>query len=399
MGPDIRGTVMRAAIAAALLTLTAPAQAAATSPGAAELAPFAARELAPGIYMLGTPPDYVGPAIGNVEIIEQRDGFVLIDSGATAGHGRKVAAFVRALGPKPVKALVFTHWHNDHPLGASEIRKAWPRVRIIATPATRDAMLNVMDSVGPRPDQKYEVSIYNQASASLAALAPRRADPALTAEQRARFDRYERALRDFSASYHGTYRVLPTETFADKLLIDDPERPAELRFLGRANTAGDAVAWLPEQRIVMTGDIVVSPVPFGFFSYPADWLETIAKLKALNFALLVPGHGEPQRDASYLDRLAATIRDVRDQVGPLARQGLALDEVRKRVDFSSQTALFGTTPPLRRGFESLWLQPMIENAWREAKGLPIVQGGEKVAPTAPPAGSSRVLGGKAARVR
>ena len=41
-----------------------------------------------------------------------------------------------------------------------------------------------------------------------------------------------------------------------------------LRFLGRANTEGDAIAWLPRQRIVMTGDVVVSPTPFGFFSFP-----------------------------------------------------------------------------------------------------------------------------------
>src|SRR6188768_3639851 len=45
------------------------------------LAPFAARELAPGIHLLATPPDFLGPAISNVSIIEQSDGIVLIDSG------------------------------------------------------------------------------------------------------------------------------------------------------------------------------------------------------------------------------------------------------------------------------------------------------------------------------
>ena len=83
--------------------------------------------------------------------------------------------------------------------------------------------------------------------------------------------------------------------------------------------------------------------------------------------LLVPGHGEPQADAVYLDRLIATIADIRAQVGPLARQGLSLEEVRERVDFSAQTEIFGTTPRLRLGFESYWLNPMVENAWKEAR--------------------------------
>ena len=101
------------------------------------LNPFAAREIAPGIHLLATPPDYLGPATGNVTVIEQTDGVVLIDSGASAAHGRRVVQFVRTLTGKPVKAVLLTHWHNDHPLGVSEIRAAWPRVRIVATERTR----------------------------------------------------------------------------------------------------------------------------------------------------------------------------------------------------------------------------------------------------------------------
>ena len=148
----------------------------------------------------------------------------------------------------------------------------------------------------------------------------------------------------------------------------------------RANTDGDAIAWLPRQRILVTGDIVVSPIPFGFFSFPESWISVLQRLKGFDFALLVPGHGEPQRDATYLDRLIGTIADIRAQVAPLARQGLGLDEVRKKVDFSRQSDIFGTTPRLRAAFEPLWLTPMVENAWKEARGVPIVQGEGEATP-------------------
>jgi len=339
------------------------------------LAPFAARELAPGIHLLATPPDFLGPAISNVSIIEQSDGIVLIDSGATAADGRRIVAYVRSLTDKPVKAVVITHWHNDHPLGVSEIRAAWPDVRIISTGPTRAGLLGpASTSVGPRPDERFDTMILNQVSDSLSRIAALRSNPSNTDAQRERYDRMAREMRAFGADFRGTYLVPPTETFADTLLINDAERPVRLMFLGRANTEGDAIAWLPRQRIVMTGDVVVSPTPFGFFSFPEDWVGVLQRLKGLDFALLVPGHGEPQADAAYLDRLLATIGDIRAQVGPLARQGLSLEEVRERVDFSAQTAIFGTTPRLRLGFESYWLNPMVENAWKEARGEAIVQG-------------------------
>ena len=96
----------------------------------------------------------------------------------------------------------------------------------------------------------------------------------------------------------------------------------------------------PKQKIVATGDIVVSPIPFGFGSYSGDWIDTIGKIKALGFATLIPGHGLPQRDSAYLDRLVAALSDLRGQIAPLAKAGMPLEEVRKKVDFSKSIDTF-----------------------------------------------------------
>ncbi len=363
------------------LLLATPAAAPLEAQDALTLAPFAARQLAPGVHLLATPSDFLGPAISNVAIIEQRDGMVVIDSGATVAHGRAIVTYIRSITRKPVKAVVITHWHNDHPLGVSALRDAWPRLRVIATPQTRAGLLGpASTSVGLAWDERYETFVLNQLAGTQARIRARRADPANSDEERARYDRMAREMENFGRGYRGTILVLPTETFTRELLIDDDERPVRLMFLGRANTEGDAVAWLPRQRIVATGDIVVAPTPFGFFSFPESWIGVLGRLKALDFALLIPGHGEPMTDSAYLDRLIATINDIRAQVGPLARQGLSLDEVRGRVDFSGQTAIFGTTPRLRSTFEGYWLTPMVENAWREARGDPIIQGGGDTTP-------------------
>jgi hypothetical protein len=134
------------------------------------------------------------------------------------------------------------------------------------------------------------------------------------------------------------------------------------------------VAWLPKQKIVATGDVVVSPYPFGFGSYPQEWIQTLGKLKALGFKTLIPGHGDPMTGAGYLDRLIASIRDLQAQVGPLAKAGVPLDEVRKKVDFSKSIAMFGDTPRVKANLQGLFFDPMISNEYKEARGEPIVQG-------------------------
>ncbi len=340
------------------------------------LEPFTARQLAPGIHLLATPPDHRGPVIGNVTVIEQSDGIVVIDSGGAAADGRRIVSFVRSITDKPIRAVVLTHWHGDHPQGVSAIRDAFPRVRIIATAATRQAIRGpAAQFLGFRPDERSDTIALNQLSGFLSGVRQASRSPEHDAATRARYQRMIREIEARMAELGGTYLVLPTETFTRELLLDDAERPVRLMFLGRANTNGDAIAWLPRQRIVATGDVVVAPTPFGFFSYPGDWIGVLERLKALDFALLVPGHGEPQADRAYLDRLIGTLTDVRAQVGALARQGLTLEQVRERADFSAQTAIFGDTPRNRLLFEAYWLTPIVESAYKEARGEPIVQGG------------------------
>jgi glyoxylase-like metal-dependent hydrolase (beta-lactamase superfamily II) len=371
---------MKRAIGAALVLAAAglgQSSGRAIQPAQAEaLAPYAVREIVPRVHLLATPQDYYGPAVGNVSIIEQEDGFVVIDTGLTVGNGRTIVNHIRGRSAKPVKAVVITHWHNDHPQGVSAIREAWPKVRIIATEATKLGMLGpeLGPMVGLEPREEHLAELGKLMTEQQAAFDKLLADPNTAPDRRERVRKAKRDFELFVAGYPGTHVVPPTETFERELTIDDPETPVRLMFLGRANTAGDAVAWLPKQRIVITGDMVVWPTPFGFFSHPEEWVRALGKVKALGFATLIPGHGEPQADAVYIDQLIGSIEDIRAQVAPLAKAGMSLEEVAKRVDFSRHAEIFGTTERLKTLFKAYWTDPMVENAWKEAKGLPITQG-------------------------
>src|SRR5215217_3990951 len=124
--------------------ITPPALAATQSPTAATgRAPSDGRLMPPErvtdhVWVMRQPDRLWAAVIGNVTIVEQSDGVVLIDSGGSISDGREVVKAVAQLTPKPIKAVAVTHWHNDHPLGIPAIVDAFPKARIISTAATRD---------------------------------------------------------------------------------------------------------------------------------------------------------------------------------------------------------------------------------------------------------------------
>jgi glyoxylase-like metal-dependent hydrolase (beta-lactamase superfamily II) len=363
-----------ATLLSATVAAGAPAQPAVPA-AAIDVAPFVAHQVAPGIHLLSTPDDYFGPVIGNVTLIEQRDGFVVVDSGLNAANGRAVVRYAESLADKPIKVVVVTHWHNDHPQGISSIRDAFPKVRIIATRETEAGMRGPEAfDIGYSPGPKWDAAMASLLGRNREALSKLLADPATAPDRKERIKKALVQYEAFQKDFTGSYIVLPTETFERRLVIEDPEMPVEVLHLGRANTNGDALAWLPKQKIVATGDIVVAPSPFGFGSFSGDWIETIGKVKALGFTTLIPGHGMPQKDSAYLDKLVAVLTDLRAQIYPLAKAGLPLEEVRKRVDFSKSVELFGNTPRIRAGLQGNFLDPMTGSVFKEALGQPIVQG-------------------------
>ena len=108
------------------------------------------------VWVMRQPDRLWAAVIGNVEIIEQSDGVVLVDSGGTIADGEDVLGAVARLTPKPIKAVIITHWHNDHPLGIPAVLAKFPKTRIIATEWTGKVMAyaDVLKVGIGKPDEK-----------------------------------------------------------------------------------------------------------------------------------------------------------------------------------------------------------------------------------------------------
>jgi len=152
--------------------------------------------------------------------------------------------------------------------------------------------------------------------------------------------------------------------------IDLGGRIVELKHLGRGNTGGDVVAWLPAERILVAGDLVDHPVPYAFGGYPSEWAGTLDRLAALDPALVVPGHGEVLRGKGYIERVAALIRGIREQVNDLLEKnggGFALDEVQKAIDLSAARREFAGDDADNREFFDASMASLIRTLHAELR--------------------------------
>ena len=204
--------------------------------------------------------------IGNVAIVEQSDGIVLVDSGGTIADGRDVLAALGKLTRKPVKAVVLTHWHNDHPLGVPAILERYPRVRIIATDTTAKLMAdpevlgNGIGKVDPaRAAQRFK-AVEERAAEYLATSK----DVSLPEAVRREYATEAAWVTERGKRQQENYTILPTETFADRLVVDDPDVPVEVLHLGTREHRRRRLVWLPRQKVMASGDVVVLPTPYGF---------------------------------------------------------------------------------------------------------------------------------------
>ena len=132
------------------------------------------------------------------------------------------------------------------------------------------------------------------------------------------FESMKKAVKEKSA---GTKVVTPDKTFKDKMVIDMGDVHFELLMLGPAHSPGDILVWLPEKRLVISGDIAFHQRMLPLFEHTdtAGWINTWEKFVALDAKYVIPGHGVPTN-------MAEVTRYTRDYLFYLRRKAAELIE-------------------------------------------------------------------------
>lgn len=238
-------------------------------------------KLAEGAYA------YTAEGDPNSGVIIGDDGVMVIDTQATPVMAQELIKRVREVTDKPIKYVVLTHYHAVRVLGAS----AYGAEHIVASRGT-------FELIQERGQQDYDSEV----------------------------GRFPRLFQGVDSVPGLTW---PTLVFDDRLTLWMGERRVEIMHLGRGHTKGDTVVWLPEDKVLFSGDLVeYGAAPYTGDAYLRDWPETLGRVRELGPAKLVPGRGEalktPETVEAALKGTQAFLTDLYGGVSAARQQGKSL---------------------------------------------------------------------------
>ncbi len=308
------------------------------------------------------------PVQSNSLIIIGDDGVCVVDAHYTPSAARETIATIKKLTHLPVRYVVTTHWHDDHIFGNQEYQKAFPGVQFVAQQETRSSMVARALEHQQSLAKFYEGAV-PRIETRLAKNIDRDGKP-LSPADRAEYQMVLPVYRDFLADIVTVKIVLPTITFDREITLHLGQREVRVMSFGPGNTKGDAVIFLPQERIAAVGDLIVYPVPFIFGGFPVSWGKVIDSVKALNPTVIMPGHGPLMHDFGYVDQVSGLLQSMASQVKDAVGKGLSLEDTRKAVDLTRYHDLLVQGDSSREGtYDASILQSGLESAYKEAKGL------------------------------
>ena len=320
-------------------------------------------QIAEGIYQFVTAPDGYVPNGNSVVIVNEND-VLVFDTFTRPSTARTVLAEIRKITDKPVRYVVNSHHHPDHWSGNEVYAQAFPNLEIIASEESRRFMLNIAKAWPPvftnnlRKDQAdldKEISTGKVSDGT-----------PLTAEQRRKDEGELRLESEFVAEAMKVERTYPTLTYSDKLTLLHGGR--EFRFMSMVGDAdGTTVLYLPNEKILVTGDVLSYPVPYvnSQVSQHAKTLRTLAQFDA---DVIIPGHGPAWHDKSFLNLEAELLESVVGQVVQAVQKGMVtVEEMQKVVNVEPLRVKFTHDDKDLNAKFQRYVNRMIENASREAR--------------------------------
>ena len=233
---------------------------------------------------------YTAEGDPNTGIVIGDDSVMVIDAQATPVMAQDVIRHIRTVTDKPIQYVTLTHYHAVRVLGASGYKPQ----HVIASRDTHDLIVERGEA-----DMKSEIE---------------------------RFPRLFRAVESVPGL------TWPTIVFDQRMTLWMGKLQVEIMQLGRGHTKGDTVVWLPQEKILFSGDLVeYAATPYTGDAYLTDWPATLDAVAALGAEKLVPGRGAalqtPADVKAGLDGTRAFVTAMFDSVKSGARAGRDLKAV------------------------------------------------------------------------
>ncbi len=241
---------------------------------------------------------YTAEGDPNTGVIIGDDAVMVVDTQATPVMAQDVIRRIREVTDKPIKYVLMSHYHAVRVLGAS----AYQPQQIIASQDTYDLIVE-----RGAQDMKSEIE---------------------------RFPRLFRAVETIPGL------TWPTITFKGEMTVWLGKLEVRLIQLGRGHTKGDTVAWLPQQKILFSGDLVeFDATPYAGDAYFQDWPITLDRIGALQPNALVPGRGAALTTPDMVQKGLAGTRDFVSDLYASVKSGAAAGKDLRNIYKDTHAAL------------------------------------------------------------
>ena len=270
--------------------------------------------VAPGIHVA------VGYGLANSILIEGADGVIVVDTLESVDAARRVKAEFDRLTRKPVKAVVYTHYHSDHVNGAAVFAGA-DKPEIISHAETDHQIDLLLGLTAP--------AIYIRSMRQFGALLPK-----------------EMLVNDGIGPHLDFTRdkaiglLRPTRTFSGETTLTIAG--VTLQFVHAPGETEDQIfVWLPERKVLLAADNFYKSFP-NLYTIRGTayrdlrlWVASLDRMRELGAEFMIPSHTRPITGADEIRRRLTNYRDaiqfVHDQTVRLMNQGLTPDDIAERV--------------------------------------------------------------------
>jgi cyclase len=292
---------------------------------------FTFNKITEGVYLaIGTGNLVV---MSNAAIIEGDQDVLVVDSHVTPGGAWALSEELKAITAKPIRYVVNSHFHFDHSHGNQIYGRD---VEIIGHEFARAQMV-AGKSLESRAHDFYVGGVPNTIKALEGRLAA-----ASDETQRATIQAQLDVQRNHLEGTKAVRPTPPTVTLTHTMTLHRGSREIRILHLGRAHTAGDVIVYLPRERIIATGDLLVEGTSYMGDAFFTEWIDTIEMLKQLDFETVLPGHGRAFTGKAKLDQWQAYLRDFWAQAQKFHQAGVPWEEAAKLVDLRGHAANYPT---------------------------------------------------------
>ncbi len=290
--------------------------------------PHRLEEVAEGVYFAtGNGSVYT---MSNALIIERDDDVVVVDSHITPAAGRALIDAIAVVTDKPITTLINSHFHYDH---ANGVPAFGPNIQIIGHEYTYKKL-----TADPANEQTFASSLLRFDN-TVANLETRVANA--NGSERAELQTQLEYWRAHVRAQNEIEFIPPTVSMSDSMTLYRGGREIQIHFLGRAHTGGDVVIYLPDERIVFTGDMMLGGISYLGDGYVSEWADTLQGLKQLDFELILPGHGPGITDRARIDYVQAYYSDLTEEVRRLKVAGYSAADAAARADLRQHAETLG----------------------------------------------------------